>query len=123
MPPTAAADRAGQRALPGDRAQEPELLHVAAGGSEHLHEPALGQLKRDDISQAVGIQQPLPGREREQRAECRRCRRNQSSRLFDKSVIPLFSNVFVWPLTVIRQNVFSDNGTLGVSVTLSAAAV
>ena len=46
-----------------------------------------------------------------------------SSRLFDGSVNPLFSSVFVWPSTVTRQNVFSDNGTLGVSVTLCDAAV
>lgn len=40
------------------------------------------------------------------------------SRLFDKSVNPLFKSVLVCPSTVIRQNVLSESGTLGVSVTL-----
>ena len=33
-------------------------------------------------------------------------------------VKPLFKSVLVWPSTVTRQNVFSGNGALGVSVTL-----
>ena len=45
------------------------------------------------------------------------------SRLFDGSVNPLFNSVLVWPSIVTRQNVFSDRGTLGVSVTLCVAAV